>query len=361
MDRKKVKVAVGMSGGVDSSVAAKLLKDDGYDVVGVYIEAWNEPGCRTDEDREDALRVALELGIMFKVVDVKSEYKERVVEYFYNTYSMGLTPNPDVLCNSEIKFGVFYDWAMKQGLDYVATGHYAKMVERDNQRFIAAPRDISKDQSYFLYRISKEKLDRIIFPLGEYKKSEVRQMASGIDRQVSDKPDSMGVCFIGDVDVKELLKKRLGNRKGDVVYKGQKVGSHNGLWFHTVGQRGGFEIDKRRLQEMGEKPQEMKPLYVVGKDIKSNTLVVGPREQCYIREFRTYDNHFLVEDPYNNERVMVRVRNLGKMYECNIEKLGEWVVVKCDDPIFAVAAGQSAVFYRQMGKELIVMGGGIIE
>ena len=210
------KVALGLSGGVDSSVAAALLIELGYEVTGIYLECYNEPGCRTDQDKKDALQVALKLGIKFEVLDFRKEYKEKVVEYFYSEYKAGRTPNPDVMCNREIKFGIFYDWAMQKGFDYVATGHYCR-ITKDGPLFLQRAKDESKDQSYFLWQIPSDHLSHIIFPLGEMLKSEVRTKAKELGLLTATKPDSMGICFIGDIDVHKLLKDRLGEEEGDVV------------------------------------------------------------------------------------------------------------------------------------------------
>jgi len=207
----KVKVAVGMSGGVDSSLAAALLVEQGYDVTGVFLECWRAPGCRVDEDRKDALEVAMGLGIAYKVLNFKKEYKERVVEYFYDEYKAGRTPNPDAMCNREIKFGMFYEWAMEKGFDYVATGHYARIANgewrianegkpvaiSDRRLALQSGVDPKKDQSYFLYQIRPEQLAHILFPLGGMRKTEVRKEAKKRGLSVADKPDSVGICFIG--------------------------------------------------------------------------------------------------------------------------------------------------------------------
>lgn len=230
----KQKVALGLSGGVDSSVAAALLIGQGYEVTGIYLECYNEPGCRTDQDKKDALQVALKLGIKFEVLDFRKEYKEKVVEYFYSEYKAGRTPNPDVMCNREIKFGIFYDWAMQNGFDYVATGHYTRSVEVKSEKgevksLLQRARDESKDQSYFLWQIPNDHLNHILFPLGEMLKSEVRAKAKELGLLTATKPDSMGICFIGDIDVSKLLKDRLGENPGDVVIRSSSNPVHKPL------------------------------------------------------------------------------------------------------------------------------------
>ncbi len=383
------RVAVGLSGGVDSAVTAALLKEQGYEVVGVYLDAWEYEGCEVDENRRDALLVASKLKIPFRVLDVKKEYKKRVVDYFFETYKQGLTPNPDILCNSEIKFGIFYDWAMEKKFDKVATGHYARMVSGDQlsvgrnldlkKMFVQRGRDKRKDQSYFLWKVESSRLENILFPLGEWLKSEVRLKAKELKLSVAEKPDSMGICFIGDVDVKKMLRERLGEEEGEVVIKVKNVerkikndlivGKHRGLWFYTIGQRGGFEIDKKKLKQLGLHPEKMKPLYVVGKDLEQNRLIVGEREECLTTQFSIFNFQFsireeVLEQLVGRGEVFVRVRNLGELYHVvSIKHHGDDLLVKVERGVFGVAPGQSAVFYWQWngveGDEIVV-GGGVV-
>lgn len=357
----KLKVAVGLSGGVDSSVAAALLLEQGYEVHGVYLECYNEPGCRTDQDKADALKVAIKLGISFEVLDFRSEYREKVVEYFYSEYAAGRTPNPDVMCNREIKFGIFYTYTMKHKFDFVATGHYARVVHEHKNAgvqgyWLQRARDESKDQSYFLWQIPQDHLKHILFPLGEMLKSEVRAKAKQLGLHTASKPDSMGICFIGEVDVNKLLKDRLGEKPGDVIYEGAVVGKHRGLWFYTTGERRGFAIDKLALKKLGVHPEKMKPLYVVGKNKEKNQLIVGEREESMRDTFKIEDLGFKNE---KNEKLWARIRNLGElvevveMHECTNAQ----VQVTIKEPIFGIAEGQSCVFYRENG---VLVGGGII-
>jgi tRNA-specific 2-thiouridylase len=339
------KVAIGLSGGVDSSVAAALLIEQGYEVSGVYLECYNEPGCRTDQDKADALKVALKLGIPFQVLDFRKEYKEKVVEYFYREYEAGRTPNPDVMCNREVKFGIFYEWAIHQGFDYVATGHYARITDGKLQM----ARDESKDQSYFLCQIPQDHLSHVLFPLGDMLKTEVRAKAKKLNLITASKPDSMGICFIGEVNVNELLKKRLGENPGEVIYKGEVVGTHKGLWFYTIGERRGFELDKLALKKMGMHPEKMAPLYVVGKNKAKNQLIVGERSETMKSEFKIN----MVDLPLPG-KVWVRIRNLGELHAVTKMEQG---VVKLKDEIFGVAEGQSCVFYDE---NKVLVGSGVI-
>ena len=346
------KVTVGLSGGVDSSVAAAILLEQGYEVYGVYLECYNEPGCRTDQDKKDALQVALKLGISFEVLDFRREYKEKVVEYFYLEYASGRTPNPDVMCNREIKFGIFYDWAVAHDFDYVATGHYARIVKKQGTEpcFLQRARDESKDQSYFLWQIPQDHLKQILFPLGEMLKSEVRAKAKELGLANAAKPDSMGICFIGEVNVDKLLHARLGEKEGEVVYLDRVIGKHKGLWFYTTGERGGFEIDKSIIKKMGLHPEKMEPLYVIGKDQAKNQLIVGVREETMTDtlkiEVATFNS--------TTQTLWARIRNLGELVE--VEQIQK-EQVKLKQKVFGVAAGQSVVFYD---KEGILVGGSII-
>lgn len=337
------KVVIGLSGGVDSSVAAALLIEQGYTVEAVYLECYNEPGCRTDQDKADALKVAIKLGIPFQVLDFRREYKEKVIEYFYAEYEAGRTPNPDIVCNREIKFGIFYDWAMSKNYDYVATGHYARILTKNGALYLQRARDESKDQSYFLWQMPQDHLEHILFPLGDMLKREVRAKAKELGLHTANKPDSMGICFIGEVNVNELLKKRLGEQKGQVIHRGEVVGEHQGIWFYTIGSRGGWKLLPKY------QTPEMEPLYIVGKDKVKNKLVVGKREETMTREIRIGKLEIR-----NKEKLWVRVRNLGELYE--VEKI-EGEVITTKEPVFAVASGQSAVLY---GREGVVVAGGTI-
>jgi tRNA-specific 2-thiouridylase len=352
-DLAKTKVAVGLSGGVDSSVAALLLKERGYEVVGVYLECWDEKadGCSAHEDRVFAVKVAAKLGIRFVHLDFIQQYKSTVMKYFFDEYKAGRTPNPDVMCNKEIKFGMFYDWAMDNGYDYVATGHYARVVEVEGKYKLLAGVDGSKDQSYFLYLLDQEHLSHTLFPLGEMTKDVVRKIASEKRLPTATRPDSTGICFIGDIDVRMFLQTQIEQKKGHVTNtEGKIIGEHNGVWFYTIGQRHGFEIKK----------YQGVPMYVTGKDIGENRLIVGTYEQAKRSEFMVCDPHWITEDPFMNKeeiRCKVRIRHLGNFHDCVINKMdNNKLSVKIKEKVFGVAVGQSAVFY----DEDTVLGGAVI-
>ncbi|OGC50151.1 tRNA 2-thiouridine(34) synthase MnmA [candidate division WWE3 bacterium RIFCSPLOWO2_01_FULL_37_15] len=353
LSKNKLKVAVGLSGGVDSSVAAYLLKEQGYEVVGVHMQCWDQrgDGCTADRDRADAAEVAGILGIKFVVLDFVKEYKEKVINYFYSEYEKGRTPNPDVMCNKEIKFGMFLDWAVGAGFNYIATGHYARILNDSGVYKLLKGVDQSKDQSYFLYLLGQEQLSKTLFPVGDKHKKEVRAIAKKTGLPTHSKTDSVGICFIGDIDVKEFLKQRLPNKEGNVVNsKGEVIGKHEGIWFYTIGQRHGFSIDK----------YQGLPMYVIDKNVGKNELVVGFAKEAERKSFEVSDLHWIAEDLLRSHISIscdVRIRHLGDLYKAALSNGGENGKVLLEDSVFGVAPGQSAVFY--IGDELV--GGGIIK
>ncbi|HLD51366.1 MAG TPA: tRNA 2-thiouridine(34) synthase MnmA [Patescibacteria group bacterium] len=335
---KKAKVAVGLSGGVDSAVSAYLLKEQGYDITGVFLKCWEkEVGCDSDKDKIFAIRNAKHLGIKFEQLNFVEKYTSKVLDYFFEEYKAGRTPNPDVMCNKEIKFGLFYEWAMNNGFDFVATGHYARVVDGNLLKGI----DDSKDQSYFLYLLDQEKLNRVLFPVGNLLKEKVRVIAKNASLPSADRPDSVGICFIGEIDVRKFLEDKLEKKEGNVLdISGAVVGRHDGVWFYTIGQRHGFEVDAYKGV----------PMYVIKKDAQSNELVVGPRDQALRDSFYVEDLHWITK----GSPKQVRIRHLGDCYDC---ELVDNSLVKLNKPIFGVAPGQSAVFYN----DEVLLGGGVIQ
>lgn len=255
-----------MSGGVDSSVSAALLKQGGYDVTGVFIKVWQPDfiECTWKEDRLDAMRVAAVLDIPFITLDLEKEYKEGVIDYMIEEYRKGTTPNPDVMCNREVKFGAFFSWAQSQGADYIATGHYAT----HNGTTLIKSRDENKDQTYFLWALKKELLPKVLFPIGALEKSEVRTLALQYNLPVAAKKDSQGLCFVGTINIKTLLKKYIEEKEGVIINeKNEVVGTHTGSMFYTLGERHGFTITKKTTDD--------KPYFIVAKDIQANTITVS--------------------------------------------------------------------------------------
>lgn len=279
--KNKLKIFVGMSGGVDSSVSAALLARAGHNVTGVFIKVWQPDWieCNWKEERLEAMRAAAHIGIPFVTLDLEKEYKEGVIDYMIAEYAAGRTPNPDVMCNREVKFGAFWRWAIQQGADYIATGHYAR-IERSDFTFqpfhLLTSIDSNKDQSYFLWTLTQDDLKHVMFPVGGMTKPEVRKLAKKFKLPNADKKDSQGLCFIGKVDVKEFLahytKGNSAAKPGKVLDEaGRTIGEHPGALFFTIGERHGFEIDA------AHKTPGNKPFYVIGKDVKTNTVTVSNR------------------------------------------------------------------------------------
>ena len=380
---KSKKVIVGMSGGVDSSVAAALLVSQGYDVVGVFMKNWHpqhkqfKDVCPWEDDLRDAKTVAARLGIPLEVWNFEKLYHDRVVSYFFKEYRAGRTPNPDVMCNKEIKFKAFFDKAMAAGADYIATGHYARVrantkhpastdVESGGQDTntkhkeyqLFAGKDKNKDQSYFLWGIDRKILSKVLFPIGSYTKPQVRELAKKFNLPVHDKKDSQGICFIGPINVLEYLKTELPIRPGDIVdEKNNKVGEHQGAWFYTEGQR----------QGIGSRGGTI-PQYVTKKDIKNNKLIVGGRKSpgLYAQGLIANQLNFLVPTPLlyrifkegrDSKKIGVRIRYRHPIVPARITTKKNEASIAFYQPQRAVTPGQSVVFYY--GD--LVLGGGIID
>lgn len=381
VNRKKV--AVGLSGGVDSAVSALLLKRAGFEVVGVHLYCWppkseiekdgvtreewiKKNGCRADEDRASALKTALELEIPFKTLDFSEEYNQQVIKYFYEEYEAGRTPNPDVLCNSEIKFGLFLEWALENDFDYIATGHYGRIGQTrgsaPTQMFI--PKDKHKDQTYFLWKLTQKELAHVLFPLGDLEKNEVRVIAKEADLSVADKKDSQGICFVGNVEVREFLARRLKKVPGDVLDKeGNMVGKHDGVWFYTIGQRGGWEMDPKtqKLKNSKTEDGDTPIYYVIKKNAITNTLVVGLAEEAVEELFELGEVNIIDPNKKTNwlniKELFVRIRHGGELIGARVARKEDGYWVELSKSVRGIAAGQSAVFYSGEGE---CLGGGVI-
>ncbi|MDN4494408.1 tRNA 2-thiouridine(34) synthase MnmA [Ureibacillus aquaedulcis] len=352
---KDTRVIVGMSGGVDSSVAAMLLKEQGYDVIGIFMKNWDDTDefgvCTATEDYEDVIRVCNQLGIPYYSVNFEKQYWDKVFTYFLEEYKSGRTPNPDVICNKEIKFKAFLDYAMTLGADFVATGHYARVLRANGKTFMLRGKDESKDQTYFLNQLTKEQLSKVLFPLGEMEKPSVRKLAQDAGLATASKKDSTGICFIGERNFKEFLSGYLPAQKGNMeTFDGKVVGQHDGLMYYTIGQRRGLGIGG-----------DGEPWFVIGKDMERNVLYV---EQGFHHGMLYSDS--LIADHVN----WISNSALPEKFECTakfryrqqdnrvtVERLNDFKVkVTFHEPIRAITPGQAVVFYQ----EEECLGGGTI-
>ncbi len=398
MVRKKQTIFVGLSGGVDSAVSATLLKQKGYEVVGVFIKTWHPDfiECNEEDEKRDAMRVAAYLDIPFLALDLEDVYKNEVADYMIREYKAGRTPNPDVMCNKEVKFGAFLKKALSMGADFVATGHYAmrknlilshtshsvlniadpalvaKGEERTNSCLLKGV-DPSKDQSYFLWTLNQKQLSKILFPIGHLKKTEVRKLAKKFKLPVAEKHDSQGICFLGAIDLKEFLKHYIKEKKGDVVNEnGEVIGRHDGAVFHTLGERHGFVITKKSPNDGA--------YYVVAKDIKKNILVVSQDKKVMLSHgshsvlniadpalvAKTKEStpfylglqsiNWISEIPKEDKTYTAQIRYHGEFLSCKIKiKTKDSAEIIFEKPVL-VASGQSVVVYD--GD--ICLGGGVV-
>ncbi len=350
------KVVVGMSGGVDSSVAAAILKEQGYEVVGLFMHNWQEEddngACTAEEDYADVRRVANALDIPYYSIDFSKEYYERVFTHFVEEYKRGRTPNPDVLCNREIKFGPFKEFAEKLGAEFVATGHYCGVKRENGRTYLKRAVDDNKDQTYFLSMVTEKQLENVIFPLTDIPKPEVRHIAEKYGLATSRKKDSTGVCFIGERDFRKFLAGYIPMQKGEIRTLDDKVvGEHNGVFYYTIGQRKGFGLGGGGNGE---------PWYVVRRDIERNILYVNQGEcaELYSTSLIAEDFNFITERVVDGKKYLARIRHRQPLQECTATYLDD-NTLKIDfaTPQRAVASGQYCVLY----DEDVCMGGGIIQ
>ena len=390
---KGKRVVVGLSGGVDSSVAAYLLKEQGYEVIGMFMKNWHDDSvtiskeCPWLDDSNDAMIVAQHLGIPFQAIDLSKEYKERIVDYMFAEYQRGRTPNPDVLCNREIKFDIFLNAALKIGADLVATGHYARKVEtgRDGKKMyrLLSGKDLNKDQSYFLCQLTQAQLSKSLFPVGELLKPEVREIARKLNLVTADKKDSQGLCFVGKVHLPDFLQQRLESKKGKVIEipsdsqifkngfdsedlknisasynlspeEGEVIGEHKGAHYYTIGQRKGLNLGGNE-----------KPLFVIGTDTLENIIYTGMgddhpglyRKGLFIPKDAV---HWIREDLAlaigESRKFLSRVRYRQNLVPCTLTQRSEGLYIIFDAPQKSITPGQFAAWYD--GEELI--GSGVI-
>jgi len=349
------KVFVGLSGGVDSAVSVALLKEQGYQVTGVYMKNWSgddygiQSECPWEEDQKDAEAVCKTLGIEFRSFNFEKQYRDKVVEYFFAEYEKGRTPNPDVMCNKEIKFKLFLDKAREEGADYIATGHYARHIEDKLLKGV----DQKKDQTYFLYNLTEEQLAHTFFPVGDLEKPEVRKLAKKFNLPNAEKPDSQGICFIGEINVLKFLMSRIPEKDGGIIDfdSNEKVGTHKGVYFYTIGQREGLHIGGQKI-----------PYFVVDKDVEKNILYVGhgtDHPKMYKSVVELENIHFINPETASEINIdkplsaAVRYRQKPQPGKLDIENK-KFIF---EEPQRAVTSGQSLVIYD--GD--ICLGGGIIK
>ena len=380
---KKKKVIIALSGGVDSSVSAFLLKKEGYEVIGVFMKIWHENSenlnqeCPWVEDSSYALEIAEQLNIPFHVVDLSNEYEKRIVNYMFDEYSKGTTPNPDVLCNKEIKFDVFLRHALKLNADYVATGHYVKKItNKDGTHSLIAGKDKSKDQSYFLCQLNQKQLEKIIFPIGDLLKSEVREIAKINKLATADRKDSQGLCFVGKIKIPEFLSKKLKTKKGRVIeiepdnlkYKiskktieekskaieysdsdGKIIGHHNGAHFFTIGQRKGLNIGGKK-----------EPLFVIKTDTINNIIYVGMGENhpgLYKKalKIKKEECHWIRKDLMVNvgekKDFLIRTRYRQNLIPGKLIMKSNYLYIEFSEDVKSITSGQFAAWYLK--NELI--------
>lgn len=350
---KKQTVFVGLSGGVDSAVAAARLLARGYNVIGVFIKVWHPEFmiCNWEAERLDAMRVAAFLDIPFLTCDAEAAYRDEVAQYFIEEYRAGRTPNPDVMCNQHVKFGAFMRFAKERGADYIATGHYARRIEGENGVELHRGVDNNKDQTYFLWMLTNEQLNFSLFPVGDTPKNKIREEAEAIGIPVAEKKDSQGICFLGHVDIPEFLSHYIDLRVGPVTNElGDVIGQHKGVLVYTLGQRHGFILNTQDINRQ--------PMFVVAKDVPNNTLIVGPQKLEISIDARITLTNVVMRKPVSEgELVEVQIRYRQIPFNAKILQIEEnSIVLMLEENTEQPAVGQSCVLYSGS----LCLGGGII-
>ncbi|NCO11243.1 tRNA 2-thiouridine(34) synthase MnmA [Candidatus Pacearchaeota archaeon CG_4_9_14_0_2_um_filter_39_13] len=359
----KKKVVLGLSGGVDSAVAALLLKKQGYEVIGAFMKNFSDTKnkltgeCSWREEKRMAQKVASHLKIPLKVFDFEKEYRKYVINPMYNDYKRGLTPNPDALCNKVIKFPLFWKKAKRMGADCMAMGHYIKKKKSKQGFTLSLNKDAEKDQSYFLWQLTQEDLKHTLFPIGDYTKEQVREIARKNNLPNADKKGTVGICFVGKIDMIEFLVRKIKQKPGKIKDpEGNIIGKHNGIAYYTIGQRAPdnkyFQISAKYRNSQKEK------IYIIEKDIRTNTLVVAPKghPSSFRKSFRIINANFINPVKFPLKDIMIRIRHLGDFHKADIRKQGNRITCILKNPLSGIAPGQSAVIYHNSK----MLGGGEI-
>ncbi len=363
MKQFKKKVLLAMSGGVDSSVAALLLQKQGYEVIGAFMKNWSDTKdpitgrCSWKEERKIAMKIASKINIPLITLDYEKHYRKLIIDEMYKNYKLGITPNPDVDCNNKLKFPFLIKEAKKRGIPLIATGHYARIKKTKKSFILQRAKQESKDQSYFLYRLSQNDLSNTLFPIGEFTKEQIREIAKKVGFPNYNKKSTTGICFIGKVNLKDFLKKKIKPKKGKILNpEGQQIGIHDGIYYYTIGQRIGprFGIDIKK--EIGYE-QSMKKYYIAKKDAKKNIITVAPEGHkiLYQKDLIIKSPHWINKTPKPG-KYYARIRNVGELLSSKLSfKKGKYFL-ELFEPITGVSEGQAVVLYK--GKDVI--GGGII-
>lgn len=376
--KKPLKVLVAMSGGVDSSVAALLMKNLGFQVTGAFMKIGPIRGagknpltgeCNWKEEKRMAMKIASILNIPLITIDSEKGYKKEVIDKMFEKYRKGITPNPDIDCNQKIKFPVLIQAAEKLNADYIVTGHYARIKKRRGKYELFRGKDEGKDQSYFLYRLSQKDLEKSLFPIGNYTKKQVREIARRNRFPNYDKKSTVGICFIGKINLKEFLQKKIKPKKGNILNPhGEIIGQHDGIYYYTIGQRFGprYGFDIKKTDEIGKGKRQLKRWYVVRKNVEKNTIIVAPQGHPL-----NYRKKIILEDPHwinpfakpnkkRKRKVKARIRQVGELIpgkiHFNQDKKRYEVILK--RAITGISPGQAIVLYSKIGKK--VLGGGVI-
>ncbi len=350
-------IAMAMSGGVDSAVSAALLKESGFNVIGIFMKNWSDPiddnkYCPWIEDQLSARNVSQKLDIPFYTFNFEAEYKKKVFEYFLKEYKQGRTPNPDVMCNKEIKFDLFLNQALILKADFIATGHYANVETKKGIVKLSRGIDTNKDQSYFLWKLAPWQLEKTMFPIGRLTKPEVRDLAKKYNLPNANRKDSQGICFVGPVELSNFLSRYLPNKPGFVKnIEGEKIGEHKGIYYYTIGQRHGLNLSSLTGTT---KP----PLYVKKIDAINNEIIVAPHSELFYQRASASDPNWIGEAPKIGEMFDIQIRYRQKPVKAVVEKIDKnGFIIRFSSPVWAVTAGQSMVLY--LGDQLI--GGGTID